>query len=124
MSTWQKYKDKKGGLTAKAVAAYRKENPGSKLKTGVTGKPKNLAEKVRRARFWVRFYGQKDLPPLKKPNGKPTRLALANNRWRDDPPKSQEEAERKAVKTVSQARALASKGRKILAAYKKKKGKK
>jgi outer membrane biosynthesis protein TonB len=29
-----------GGMTAKGVAAYRKANPGSKLKTAVTGKPK------------------------------------------------------------------------------------
>ena len=32
---------KKGaGMTKKGVAAYRKANPGSKLKTAVTGKPK------------------------------------------------------------------------------------
>ena len=29
-----------GGMTSKGVAAYRKANPGSKLKTAVTGKPK------------------------------------------------------------------------------------
>ena len=29
-----------GGMTAKGVAKYRKDNPGSKLKTAVTGKPK------------------------------------------------------------------------------------
>lgn len=29
-----------GGMTAKGVATYRKNNPGSKLKTAVTGKPK------------------------------------------------------------------------------------
>ena len=30
------------GMTAKGVRAYRKANPGSKLKTAVTGKVKNL----------------------------------------------------------------------------------
>ena len=35
-------KNKKGGLNAKGVASYRRENPGSKLKTAVTTKPSKL----------------------------------------------------------------------------------
>ena len=35
-------KDPKGGLNAKGVASYRRENPGSKLKTAVTTKPSKL----------------------------------------------------------------------------------
>ena len=34
------------GMTAKGVAAYRRKNPGSKLKTAVTGKVKNLDLKM------------------------------------------------------------------------------
>ena len=39
---WQKVNkgDKTDGMSKKAVAAYRRENPGSKLKTAVTGKVK------------------------------------------------------------------------------------
>ena len=35
-------KDPKGGLNAKGVASYRRENPGSKLQTAVTKKPSPL----------------------------------------------------------------------------------
>ena len=106
--TWQKHKNPKGGLTQKAVSVYRKENPGSKLKTGVDGAA-NTPEKLRRkGSFLARFYGRSKLPPLKKPNGEPTRLALANNAWGGS-----------TVKTVAQARSLAARGRKMLARYKK-----
>jgi len=41
---WQKVnkKDKTDGMSGKAVKAYRRENPGSKLKTAVTTKPSKL----------------------------------------------------------------------------------
>lgn len=103
-SIWQKYKREKGGLTAKAVAQYRKENPNSKLKTGVKVGQNSNDSKCRWGRFLVRFYGRKDLPPLKKPNGEPTRLAKANTAWKNG----------SIVKSVAQARKLASKGRKLL----------
>jgi hypothetical protein len=35
-------KSKKGGLNAKGVASYRRENPGSKLQMAVTTKPSKL----------------------------------------------------------------------------------
>ena len=38
-------KDPKGGLNAKGVASYRRENPGSKLQTAVTKKPSELKRK-------------------------------------------------------------------------------
>jgi len=50
---------KKGaGMTKKGVAAYRKKNPGSKLKTAVTGKvkPGSAAAKRRKA-FCARSKG-------------------------------------------------------------------
>ena len=51
---------KKGaGMTKAGVARYRRENPGSKLKTAVTGKVKkgSKADK-RRKSVWARSAGQ------------------------------------------------------------------
>ena len=44
------------GMTAKGVAEYRRKNPGSKLKTAVTGKPSTLSPKqaARRKSFCAR----------------------------------------------------------------------
>ncbi len=72
---------KSGGMTKKGVAAYRKANPGSKLKTAVTGKVKKGSKAAkRRASFCARMSGVKG--PMKKPNGKPTRKALALRKWK------------------------------------------
>ena len=38
------------GMTSKGVAAYRKQNPGSKLKTAVTGKVKAFCS---RSKSWT-----------------------------------------------------------------------
>ena len=76
-------KSKKGGLNAKGVASYRRENPGSKLQTAVTTKPSKLKPgskpAKRRKSFCARMSGNKG--PMKKPNGKPTPKALALRRW-------------------------------------------
>jgi hypothetical protein len=76
-------KNKKGGLNAKGVASYRRENPGSKLQTAVTTKPSKLKPgskaAKRRKSFCARMGGVKG--PMKKPNGKPTRKALALRKW-------------------------------------------
>lgn len=76
-------KSKKGGLNAKGVASYRRENPGSKLQTAVTTKPSKLKagskDAKRRKSFCARMGGVKG--PMKKPNGKPTRKALALRKW-------------------------------------------
>lgn len=82
---WNKvnHKDKTDGLSQKAVNAYRRENPGSKLKTAVTTKPSKLKPgskaAKRRKSFCARMGGNKG--PMKKPNGKPTPKALALRRW-------------------------------------------
>ena len=82
---WQSVnkKDKTDGLSQKAVNAYRRENPGSKLKTAVTTKPSKLKPgskaAKRRKSFCARMSGNKG--PMKKPNGKPTPKALALRRW-------------------------------------------
>ena len=45
-------------MTAKGVAAYRKANPGSKLQTAVTGKPKEGSKDAgRRKSFCARSKG-------------------------------------------------------------------
>jgi hypothetical protein len=76
-------KNKNGGLNAKGVASYRREHPGSKLKTAVTTKPSKLKPggkaAKRRKSFCARMSGVKG--PMKKPNGKPTRKALALRKW-------------------------------------------
>jgi hypothetical protein len=82
---WQKTnkQDKTDGMSPKAVKAYRRENPGSKLKTAVTTKPSKLKKgskaAKRRKSFCARMSGNKG--PMKKPNGKPTPKALALRRW-------------------------------------------
>jgi hypothetical protein len=82
---WNKvnHHDKTDGLSQKAVNAYRRENPGSKLKTAVTTKPSKLKAgskaAKRRKSFCARMGGNKG--PMKKPNGKPTPKALALRRW-------------------------------------------
>ena len=70
-------------MSQKAVNAYRRENPGSKLKTAVTTKPSKLKpgskDAKRRKSFCARMSGNKG--PMKQPNGKPTPKALALRRW-------------------------------------------
>jgi hypothetical protein len=76
-------KDPKGGLNAKGVASYRRENPGSKLQTAVTKKPSELKagskDAKRRKSFCARMSGMPGA--LKKPNGEPTRKKLALDKW-------------------------------------------
>ena len=70
------------GMTKKGVAAYRKANPGSKLKTAVTGKvKKGSAAAKRRKSFCARSAGQmKKFPKAaKNPN---SRLGQARRRWK------------------------------------------
>ena len=84
-AAWRRKEGKsaKGGLNAKGVASYRRENPGSKLQTAVTTKPSKLEPgskaAKRRKSFCARMSGVKG--PAKKPNGKPTRKTLALRKW-------------------------------------------
>ena len=56
----------------------------------------------------VRFYGRKGkLPPLKKPDGTPTRFALTAAAWGEPVPT-----------TVAAARKIAAKGRQLLVKHK------
>lgn len=82
---WQKANkhDKTDGMSPKAVKAYRRENPGSKLKTAVTTKPSKLKagskDAKRRKSFCARMSGNKG--PMKDEKGRPTPKAKALARW-------------------------------------------
>ena len=69
------------GLTAKGVAKYRRQNPGSKLQTAVTEKKPTGKRAARRKSFCARYAGQmKKFPKAaKNPN---SRLRQARRRWR------------------------------------------
>lgn len=70
------------GMTKAGVAAYRRKNPGSKLKTAVTeDKPKSKARATRRKSYCARSAGQmKKFPKAaKNPN---SRLRQARKRWK------------------------------------------
>ena len=69
------------GMTAKGVAKYRRQNPGSKLKTAVTEKNPKGKRAARRKSFCARSAGQmKKFPKAaKNPN---SRLRQARRRWR------------------------------------------
>ena len=70
------------GMTKAGVAAYRKKNPGSKLKTAVTGKVKPASKDAKlRKSFFARSAGQmKKFPKAAKdPN---SRLRQARKRWK------------------------------------------
>ncbi len=82
---WQKAnrRDKTDGMSKKAVKAYRRENPGSKLQTAVTTKPSKLKKgskaAKRRKSFCARMRGNKG--PMKDEKGRPTPKAKALSRW-------------------------------------------
>ena len=70
------------GMTRAGVAAYRRKNPGSKLKTAVTGKVKPGSKAAnRRKSYCARSAGQmKKFPKAAKdPN---SRLRQARKRWK------------------------------------------
>ena len=69
------------GLSAKGVAKYRRNNPGSKLKTAVTEKKPTGSRAKRRKSYCARSAGQmKKFPKAAKdPN---SRLRQARKRWR------------------------------------------
>jgi len=74
--------EKGAGMTAKGVAAYRRRNPGSKLKTAVTGKVKKGSKDAKRRKsYCARSAGQmKKFPKAAKdPN---SRLRQARRRWK------------------------------------------
>jgi hypothetical protein len=100
--------DPKGGLTAAGRARFARTQ-GAHLKPGVTKPASEMTpEEMRRKGGWAaRFYGRATLPPLRKPNGQPTRFALSAHAWGE-----------KVPTTEAQARKIADKGRALLERYK------
>jgi len=74
---WQRSegKSKSGGLNAKGRASYNRANPG---KPGL--KAPQPEGGPRKRSFCARMGGVKG--PMKKPNGEPTRKALALRKWK------------------------------------------
>ena len=82
-AAWRRKEGKSatGGLNAKGIASYRRENPGSKLKKAVTGKVKAGSKAAKRRKsFCARMSGMPG--PMKKPNGEPSRKALSLRKWK------------------------------------------
>ena len=82
-SAWQRKEGKNpsGGLNEKGRKSYEAQNPGSDLKAPVTGKVKPGGKAAKRRKsFCARMGGMKG--PMKKPNGEPTRKALALRKWK------------------------------------------
>ena len=71
------------GMTAAGVKAYRRMNPGSKLKTAVTGKVKKGSKAAKRRKsFCARSAGQAKMHNInckKTPN---KRICQARRRWK------------------------------------------
>ena len=85
---WQKTnrQDKTDGMSQKAVNAYRRENPGSKLKTAVTQKPSTLKRGSKKAKrrksFCSRMKGMKKrLTSAKTARDPDSRINKALRRW-------------------------------------------
>ena len=70
------------GMTKKGVRAYRKANPGSKLKTAVTGKVKPGSKSAKRRKsYCARSAGQMKKFPKAAANPN-SRLRQARKRWK------------------------------------------
>lgn len=100
----QPIKDPKGGLTA-AGRRHFKEKEGANLKPGVKGAADTPEKMRRKGSFLTRFFTNPS-GPMKKPNGKPTRLALSAAAWGEPVPQDRSDAAR-----------LAAKGRRLLERY-------
>ena len=80
------HKSREGGLTQAGVAAYRRANPGSKLKTAVTTKPSKLKKgsksAKRRKSFCARMGGMKKrLTSAKTASDPNSRINKALRKW-------------------------------------------
>ena len=85
---WQRSEGKnpEGGLNQKGIESYRKENPGSKLKTAVTTKPNKLKKgsksAKRRKSFCKRMCGMKaKLTSAKTAKDPDSRINKALRKW-------------------------------------------
>jgi len=87
MEDWQKVnkKDKTDGMSTKAVKAYRREHPGSKLKTAVTTKPSKLKKgskaSKRRKSYCSRSRGQMKMHNISCAKTPDKAICKARRRW-------------------------------------------
>ena len=84
MEDWQKVNksDKTDGMSPAAVKAYRRENPGSKLKTAVTGDPKpGSKDAKRRKSFCARSNGQRKMHNIDCSKTPDKAICKARKRW-------------------------------------------
>jgi len=71
------------GMTKKGVREYRKKNPGSNLKTAVTGKVKKGSKDAnRRKSYCARSLGQLKRSSAKTRNNPNSRIRQARRRWK------------------------------------------
>ena len=71
------------GLTRAGVAAYRRKNPGSKLKTAVTGKVKPGSKAAKRRKsYCARSLGQLKRASAETRNDPNSRIRQARRRWK------------------------------------------
>jgi hypothetical protein len=71
------------GMTRKGVALFRKANPGSKLKTAVTGKVKPGSKAAKRRKsYCARSLGQLKRSSAKTRNNPNSRIRQARRRWK------------------------------------------
>lgn len=71
------------GMTKAGVAAYRRENPGSKLQTAVTGKVKPGSKAAKRRKsYCARSKGQLQQSSAKTRNDPNSRINQARKRWK------------------------------------------
>jgi hypothetical protein len=87
MEDWQKAnkKDRTDGMSQKAVNAYRREHPGSKLKTAVTTKPSKLKKgskaSKRRKSYCSRSRGQMKMHNISCAKTPDKAICKARRRW-------------------------------------------
>lgn len=81
---WQRKegKSKSGGLNAKGIASYRRENPGSKLAMAVTEKNPSPKREARRKSFCARSGGQKKMHNIDCKKTPEKRICLARRKWK------------------------------------------
>ena len=71
------------GMTMAGVARYRRDNPGSKLKTAVTGKVKPGSKAAKRRKsYCARSLGQLKRSSAKTRNNPNSRIRQARRRWK------------------------------------------
>jgi len=106
---WQKAnkKDKTDGMSQKAVNAYKRENPGSKLKTAVTTKPSKLKKgskaSKRRSSYCSRSKGQQKMHNISCAKTPDKAICKARRRWNCE---SQEHFDQALFETMEQNKVL------------------